>query len=243
MNDQPTGQVWIENFDRGVITTLGAQILNWSMDGNSKPNYIIPLADITGLSSSDLAVDVNGTVAPGVPITFNNPSGVYEDYVLPSIDVSRNDEFSIALNRFVPCGLAYKAPATGASPETVTLPDGTEVNGYDNYETQQSAWPYDIVYTINIKAKYRRVARLILKKVLNIYQAYGSVSVLDSLGDTRTYDVFNEGFSDTSEVLSIDERMASWSMTIRVEAEIDINDPVEYKAVTSLPTHNMHHKE
>jgi len=239
MNDTPTGQVWIEDFDRGVIVTMGGQILDWSLDGNDQSNYIIPLANFSNLTSADMPVDLNGISAPGVPITFNNPSGIYEDHVLPSIEVSRNDEFSVALNRWTPCTLAYRAPATGAVAKQVTLPSGTVVDGYDKYETQQSAWPYDVIYTINIKAKYRRVAQEILSKIVRIYQPYSLINVIDSLSETRTYSAYNEGFVDTSEILAIDDRIISWSLTLRVEAEIDMNDPVEHKAVFQLPEINF----
>jgi hypothetical protein len=242
VGDQKTGDVWVRDFDTGVITTMGGQLLGWSQDGNNQQNYIIPLGDIAGLGSSDLPVDSTGTTAPGIPITFTNPKATVENHVLPSIEVQRNGEPVLALGRWPSLGLQYKRPADGANPVVITKPDGTTLNGYDSYETKVMAWPYDINYTIIIRSKYRRVTQAILKKVLRTYQPYSLVNVKDSLDEDRTYDVYLEGFSDISEFAEIGNRLAVWSVTIRVEGQIDLNDPVVYKAVKE-GKHNMHQKE
>ncbi len=67
--------------------------------------------------------------------------------------------------------------------------------------------------------------------VLRIYQPYSRVLVTDSVGDCRDYAAFMESISHLDEVPEVTDRVLGFAVTLRVEAELDLNDPRVHKAV------------
>jgi len=239
---KPTGSVNLRSFDEGVVVTLGGVVVN--------DNYVIPLSKLYSVQSAP------GDES-GVPIVFAFPDDNYEHWRFPCI-VVRRDDIAPAMSRWHPGTVVYRGPAQGAVPLAATFPTGNGtsrvVQGWDRYEQQQQAIPYDLTYTISILARYRGFgntqpigqpvrgaaspvtqANRLLTHCLQLFQPYGSVFVRDSSDEWRTYEAFLEAISHLDQVGEVADRMIGFALTLRVEAELDLNDPVTYHAVTGTP--------
>lgn len=211
---QKTGVVTLRDFDRGVVETLRAEII--------EDNYFLVMADVAPPPGK-----------PGIPITFAYPEDVYEKWKLPCLVVSR-DDMSPAMNRYHPGSMQYNAPASGAMPFVVN-----NVTGFSSMETMAQAVPFDLQYSINILSTgrgspgARAQAEKMLFHVLRTYPPYGAVYVRDSLGDARTYSCFTDAVSMLDEVADISDRTIGFAVTLRVEAECDLAEPEIHSVVKS----------
>lgn len=172
---------------------------------------------------------------PGTPIVFAFPDDALKDFKLPYILV-RRDDIASAMERWQPTATQYRAPTPGALPVSVTV--GTTVlEGFDRMERLDQADPYDIMYTISIKAKFRGASgnrgtvNALFNHVLRTFPTYGKVDVKDSIGDWRGYEAFNEGIANLDVVNDIQDRELGFAITLRVEGELDLKDPVTRKTV------------
>lgn len=231
-----TGTVTLRDFDQGIIETLGA-FLQRSETG--KPtNYFLQIDGAEGRVGRDgklIAPITPGQTAPsGVPVVFSHPEDVFAKYDLPIVAI-RRDDITPATSRWHPGLKQYRAPAETGLPATV----GSN-NGFNLMEEREQAAPYDITYTISILARLRgqggigqtNRADAILAYVLKVYQPYCLVKVFDSIGDGRTYEAFQESISHLDEVPEVTDRVIGFAVTLRVEAELDLNDPdVRYTAL------------
>jgi len=246
----PSGIVGLRNFDAGVVETLGAEVHDVDTGRGLHSNYyigsaLLPVEPAPGL--------------PGVPITFSHPEDVYARYRQPVI-VVRRDDISPAMNRWHPGQKSWRAPAQTASPVSVTFDSGTRaartVTGYDRYESKDTGVPFDITYSVMIYARDRGKGPLprkgvptgftdaagsprnqvnrILDYALRKFAPYCQIVVQDSLGDGRKYSAFMEAVSHLDEVPEVTERVLGFAITLRVEAELDLSDPVVQRAATAL---------
>ena len=165
-----------------------------------------------------------------MPVIFNNPEQVYELKIYPSYVITRTTPAEPALFRWHSVKqLEYKAGVSGT--EEVVTPSGfgppqQSVSGYGQLERKQQAWPVDIFYSIACYARYEHVAIPMTKRILQAFPLYSKINVVDSLGDVRTYTVFNEsGIQDISEFVDVADRLKAYSVDVRVEAELDVVDP------------------
>lgn len=208
-----TGTVNVRSFDEGVVETLGAEIIG--------DHYFI-----TELFQHDAPPGY-----PGIPVVFSHPEDMFQTHRLPVIEV-RRDDISPAVNRWHPGAEQYRTPSYGARPI-----DSTSTH-FSSVEVQQTAVPFDILYTINIMARmreYMAAANAILLYVLRIYQPYCLVRVKDSVGDYRTYEAFMESVSPLDEVADVANRTIGFALSLRVEAELDLNGPLDHKTVSQPP--------
>jgi hypothetical protein len=247
----PTGIVGLRNFDEGVVETLGGEVHDVDTGEGLHSNYYLPPSTVLPVEPAP--------GLPGIPITFSHPEDVYARYRQPVI-VVRRDDISPAMNRWHPGHKSWRAPAQGAKPVTATFDPGTRaersVNGFDSYETKDTGVPFDFTYTISILARHRgkgplprkgvptgfkgaegsprNQVNLLLNHVLRRTAPYCQVFVWDSLGDRRKYSGFMEAISHLDEVPEVTERVLGFAVTLRVEAELDLSDPVEHAAVRAL---------
>jgi len=246
----PAGIVGLRNFDAGVVETLGAEVHEVDTGKGPHSNYYIAQSDMVPVEPAP--------GLPGIPVTFSHPEDVYERYRQPVI-VVRRDDISPAMNRWHPGHKSWKAPAQGANPVTVVRNPDTfgemRLEGFDRYETKDTGVPFDITYTISIYARHRGKGPLpkkgvptgftnaagsprnqvnaVLDYVLRRYPPYCQVLVEDSVGDQRKYSAFMEAVSHLDEVPEITERVLGFAVTLRVEAELDLSDPVVWRAATA----------
>lgn len=216
---EAAGIVTLRDFDRGVATTLGGKI----EDGH----YILSIPGVSGPPGYN-----------GVPVFLSVPEQLFEKKRLPCLVIQR-DSLSPAMSRWQSIGHEqYNAPAPGANPLTVTAPDGSVLSGYDSMEVMKQAMPYDIGYTISIyapgrEANERLSANKILDYVLRVYLPYSLVYVKDSIDDTRSYQAYMEGVAMLDDILSVNDRVIGFAVTLRVEGELDNLYAEKFKTVTS----------
>lgn len=224
LGQDQTGTVTLRSFDRGVIETLRATVVD--------SEYIIAIPNVNGPPGKS-----------GVPVVFSHPEDIFQTKRLPCVVVQR-DSMSPAMGRWHgPVHEQYKTAAVGALLKSVTKVDGTVKQGFDKIETLKQAMPFDLGYTVSIYSTGRDAAdRLhvskILDYVLKVYQPYCYVFVKDSLEDPRSYQAYMEGVSMLDEIADVTERYIGFALTLRVEAELDLEEPQVTAAVTSVPKIN-----
>jgi len=185
-----------------------------------------------------------GLPMPGIPIIISNPGDSVQRYNLPCFRITREDP-SPALERWMSLHLKYRAPAPGETEITVKV-GNREFKGYNKYEQQQGAWPFDIPYTVTCEGvgiKARTNAQTMLLHLMKAFPPYAVLSVEDSIGDMRKYNVFVEGPSELSQVADIRDRMIIHALSLRVSGELDLSDPVIVQAITSGADIRSHLKE
>jgi len=215
------GEVHLRDFDRGVVETMGGVIV----DGK----YYL--------------VDVPGVLAPpgmpGVPINFSFPEDTQDVYVFPMIVVTRQD-ISPAMNRYHPGTQQYRVPAKGARPvEVKRYPNEAALKGWNRMAERPAAIYYDIMYQVMVLG-YRRGtpargnANALLEYFLAAYQPYTGVYVIDSIGDRRLYFATTDAASPMDDAAVVGERIIGWSISMNVEAELDLNPELTYTTVQSM---------
>lgn len=212
------GTLGIRNWDEGVPLTLEAETVTYPVDGEQRAIYVVRIPEIDScLRYLDGAI----------PVKMKNSEDVYQPYVLPCIEFKRND-MTPAFERQPWYQWVGRAPSKGA--KKITLPDGTE--GYDRYDNQFRATPFDITYDVNLLARRQQESVLMLNYALRRFiPPWFSFKVVDSLGDVRHYDAGELTFSDASELVDIGDRFVGWNISFTVRGEIDIHDDREYPAV------------
>ena len=233
-----TGIVNLRSFDQGVVETVGGVV------DPSGSYYYLPIAEEGETEEQRGPVDgPPGTL--GVPIHFSFPEEMFSKYRIPLLLV-RRDDLAPAPQRAHPGLMQYRAPARGAhSVQYQHSPSSTPLNGWDRMEQAFQAYPFDLTYTLQIVGRDRgglgsrnQVGR-VLDKVLRVYQPNCRVLVTDSLGDKRSYEAFMEGTSPVDDMAEIADRVIGFAITLRVEGELDLNDPEVRKTVTSPLTRDM----
>jgi len=100
--NERTGDVWIPDFDRGVITTLGAEI-------NAVGDVYI-IKDVPGVSPPPPTGEIE---FDGIPVYFAFPDEIIDPKILPSF-VVRRDDITPALSRWHLGNQQYNIPAGSA---------------------------------------------------------------------------------------------------------------------------------
>lgn len=228
-----TGIVFIQDFDRGVIESLGA------VQDSKSQRYVIN--NIDGVSTPPSNADIS---YEGIPVFFAWPDDVIDEKIVPAF-VIRRDDMSPAMARWHLGSQQYWIPAPDSTPIAVKnrITGDVVATGYSDYEYQDQAVPFDLTYTIQIRARYRNNLRVeglkMLRYLMRTYQPYTRIFVKDSLNATRTYDAFVENPSVFDDVTDIATRMTGFNILMRVEAELDLNDPVVTKVLAGYPQINM----
>ena len=205
-----TGDVWIRDFDEGVVKQLGPQIIN-----------------------SDYYVNFSSGLGPctdsNVKVVFGKPEQVLNFIEYPIIHVQR-DSYTPNLERWHSYGqIEYKVGVPGTE-----IP-GTNPVRYAEVERQQQAWPYDMSYTIACYSRYEYEAQTILKWILRRFGPRGYIKVIDSLDEDRFYTFFSDSaIQDLSEVVDVANRVKAYSVTILVEGELDLADPIVSEVVRNV---------
>jgi len=226
-----TGDVWLTDFDRGMLTSLGAAI------NTVGDMYVI---NVPGVSPPPPSGEIE---FEGIPVYFAFPDETIDPKILPSF-VIRRDDITPAMSRWHPGNQQYQVPASGSHSMSVTNPRTGEViaTGFDSYEDKSQAVPFDILYTIQIRARYRNNLKVeamqMLRLTLKRFPPYSTVYVRDSEGDLRSYTAFMESPSALDTKPDVAGRETNFNVSVRVEAELDLNDPMVRQAMTSLPSFN-----
>lgn len=228
---KPTGEVFIRNYDEGVMAWFGATVQTVSIPpagvGAGRNAHIC--------ERSGYFVDIAGANPTKVPVIWNNPEQIYEQKIYPSYQISR-DSVTAAMQRWHSVlQLEYVAGVSGT--EEVIQVGSQMVSGFRQIEKKAQAIPYDISYTISAYARYEHEALPMLKHILRRFPPYSRIFVIDSLGDSRSYTVFSDSdVQDNSEYVDVADRLKSYSISIRVEGELDLADPVVLNTAIDFQT-------
>lgn len=219
IHNTQTGEVWVSDFDLGVVQAIGAT-----------PD-LSPVTKLEGAGGDrcfKVVIPGSGGEGDKVPVYFQDPEAPYRYKVYPCIVIDRED-MSPALNRWMSVGqLEFRSPVGG--PISIG-----GVSGYTQYMSKPQAMPYDFVYTITAYGKYERATQLMLKKILQSFPPVGKIFVKDSLGLQRSYELYHEGgVSPRHEIIDPAIRFRGYAITLRVEGELDLITPVGYGSVTGV---------
>jgi len=226
-----TGDVWLTDFDRGVITTLGAAV------NSIGDMYVI---NVPGVSPPPPTGEIQ---YEGIPVYFAFPDETIDPKILPSF-VVRRDSIDPAMSRWHPGSQQYNIPAANSRSVTISNPRTGDVmaTGFDQYEDKDQAVPFDILYTIQIRARYRNNLKVesmkMLQYTLKRFPPYCSVYIRDSQDELRSYTAFMESPAALDTKPDVAGRETNFNVSLRVEAELDLNDPSVRKALASLPVIN-----
>lgn len=214
-----TGQVFVEDFDVGIATTLGAELVDHVRDGETAKVYAVRIEGVNG-------PDQYGGL---VPIFMSEPEDAYENNQLPQIIISRG-AITPDMQRWFPGGHEYQIPASVA--ELKPGPGGRLMPNL--VEKKRWTVPYEISYDVHLRARLRRQADLMLRYALQYYWARGQVFVIDSEGAERGYYAFQESIDNLAEVSDVAERLQGHTISLRVEGELDFNQPFLHPTVQKL---------
>lgn len=219
------GQVSLKDFDRGVIESLGSQLIEFSVDGTVRQAYALNVKGITSTVPY---------YAPYVPVFFSTPEDVFQPYKLPSVVIRRND-LSPAFDRAPYYGY-QRVAAPNAAP--VRIAAGNKVlSGYSSYVSQTLPTPFNISYDVQVYARTQNMGIILLTRMLQSCRPpFFTVDVFDSLGEKRSYDAGEVVVSSNSELADIADRTIAWTISFDVRGEIDLDaQTVEDSIVTNLP--------
>lgn len=239
------GGVSLCHFDIGVAESLGAR---WVVDENHPDRTGFYLTD-TGLA---LAPGM-----PGVPVKVQEGDDLYRSNILPGVFIKRTSAVP-DLRRWQPGNTQYRVPAAGAVPVEIN-----GARGYDRYEERQVPIPYNFEYTIRIQARNRayspqlhpaarfNAGQNILRVLSRYLQPLCTIWVRDtSRGPEesyfRDYSAYNEGgFSEEDQVIEVTGRIIGYTLSLRVEGELDEGFiPRETRvAVTQTPSLSLTPRE
>jgi hypothetical protein len=221
--DVPIAPIYLEHFDEGIIRALGGVRDSIVIDGEEAQFYG---SDIPGVCGPE-------TYRGRVPIFFGQGLDVLHPNVLPSITVSRSS-IEDDLQRVMPKSVAHKVAAVNSRRVQATLPDGTVIYGPSRKETKEPAWPVNITYNIQIRARLELEFLAMFKWVtsrLHAQDLYSYITVWDSAKNARYYDIFRESMSDIGEYIDVNDVVRGYEFSYRVEGEIDIIRPSVHATV------------
>ena len=204
------GTVSLTDFDRGVVTSLDASLINIEVDGETRAAY---------------AVEVPGVfeTPPGfggkIPVFFMHPEEVFQPFLIPSFVIRRND-LTPAFERQPVVGY-QRVPACDATRCYVQA--GNKVlQGWSKYNVQNWPIPFDVGYEVLLYARLQKDGLAMLQHALCRLRApWFTVNVVDSVDCTRGYDAGPVSISNLSELADIEDRTIGYSFSFDVRAEID----------------------
>lgn len=218
-----TGQVFLENFDVGLARTLGGELIEIQLDGESVQSYAVRIEGVPG------PADYQGLI----PILFNPPEDVYERNLLPQIVIGRA-ALTTAMERWLnPFGREYMVPAAGS--KTVTNSRGQ--SGPDKVEIKYSyAAPFDIDYDVHLRTKLRSHGDTMLAFMLGILwpDGPGQLRLTDSEGEERGYYAFINAVQPLDDIGDISDRMMGHLISLRVEGELDVRKPSVHRTAREV---------
>lgn len=206
-----TGQVDLEAYDVGIATTIGGKLVEVEKDGERIQTYAVEIVGVAGPH------EYHGLI----PIVMADPEDAYQENLLPQIVISRGSVVP-QMNRWHPGGHEYQVPASTA--KMVLGPDGKTLMP-TMVERKWWTYPFEIAYDVHLRARLRVDADRMLRHVGRFFWAYGQVFLRDTEGDERGYYAFVDSFDNLSELTDVADRLQGHTISMRVEAELDFDEP------------------
>lgn len=216
------GQVFVRNFDDGMIFTMGAKVVSLSPTFKARflmlPNVLPP----PGL--------------PGIPVVFAFPEDYFAKYKVPIVIV-RRDSQDPAMERFQQGAEQFVVSAPGSA----LLPGFDGRTGPTRIVRRPCAIPHDFMYSITVSARHRGAegtkgqVNALMQYIYSVYPPRSAVIVKDSLGMYRSYDTITESVSSADELLDVADRSAGYIFSIRVQGELDLESDTEQNLIRQVP--------
>ena len=220
------GRVSIRDFDLGALLTVGAELKE--DPGGVERYYLVGVRNACPSPGN-----------PGIPIYFAYPDDKVVQFEMPCI-VVRRDEMTPALNRWHPGSMQYRTPGAGSLKRVSPVTGRT---GFSHMEEMAQAIPYDFGYTYTIWARNRggrgqqaprnQVNALVMYLMSKLQNAF-PFKLIDSVGDYRFYQGFQESVSPSDEVGEVGERIMGMTLSVNILGELDLNDAMVHNTVTEV---------
>ena len=210
--DEPCqiGTVSLTDFDRGVVTSLGASLINIEVDRQTRAAYAI---DVPGVLETP--PEFNGKI----PVFFNHPEEVFQPFRIPSFVIRRND-LTPAFDRQPVFGY-QRVPACDAT-KCYVKAGNKVIEGWSKYETRWLPLPFDVGYEVVLYARLQKDGLAMFQHAIcKMRPPWFTLCVVDSLESVREYDAGPLSISNVSELADIEDRTIGWSFSFDVRAEID----------------------
>lgn len=214
-----TGDVDLLDWDDAMIRGFGAV---WD---EQKNEFYLPL--------NGIFVKVEGRAVPvdKALVVYKRPEPTQISATLPMIAVIR-DSIVPSEIRLQSQTMQYRLPTDGAQRVSAG-----GVLGWTEYDTKDFEQPYDMFYTFECWSRYRSVSQMLLSIVMRAFPIHSSVTIADSLGNPRTYALFQQGINDLTDVSSVVERVPGYALSVRAEAELTLDrEPFSVPAFTGTRT-------
>ena len=220
-----TGFVFVRDFDLGMARSIIGSKEQTAYKSDSDRFYVDFPQFPTSPQNEQRAT-----------IIFKTPEPTLQWNVFPRIMISR-DAVTPALQRWHPISREYMIEAATSQEISIPgpTPDAPPRVGPSQRESKIQAWPFDITYTIECWHRFDNWALAMVFRVMKSFPPYGMMKLRDSLNEERSYDAFGEtGPTQLTEVLSMTDRGAGYSWTVRVTGELDLDDPVTLETVRAV---------
>lgn len=221
--------VGLTDFDRGVVTSLGSELVDIEVDGETRKHYAVKCP---GLNEYPDISNMPQELRPiphfpdeYVPVFFMHPSDAFSPYILPCITVRRGD-LTPAFDR-APWWGNQRKPASDAKKIKVKVGHEKFLEGYDKYVEKWNPLPWDIGYEVQVLARLQNDAVPLLQCLLKIVRPpWFSIAVLDDHDCRRLYDAGDVSISDVSELADIADRTIGWNISFTLRGELDQDEEV-----------------
>lgn len=214
-----TGDVDLIDWDDAMLRGIGA------LEDPGKNQFYLPL--------NGIFVQIEGRATPidRALVVYKRPEPTQITATLPMVAIIR-DSIVPAEVRLQTQTMQYRLPAEGAH----RVSAGGEV-GWSAYETKDFEQPYDFFYTFECWSRYRTVSQMLLSMVMRAFPHRGKVTLTDSLGNPRTYALYQQGINDLTDVASVVERVPGYALSLKAEAELTLDRvPLTVQAFTGSRT-------
>lgn len=200
-----TGDIDLIDWDNAVGKLIGGVL-------HPKGLLILPVRDvIPARHQSEFTRDR----VRAVPILYQDPEPHVIKATLPQIKVI-NDSVDPDENRRFTGTVAYRCPAPGSP-----IVSAGGVLGAQQWEQKDQEPPFNLTYTIEIRARTRTMARVLTSCILKKLPLRGVITIVDSLGVSRNYATYLEsGPNDIGEINSVVERIMGYSLSFRIEGSL-----------------------
>jgi hypothetical protein len=210
------GFVTLEDFDLGVVKTMGA-IIDPSSPVN-EPSFILM---VNGLKPEEQR-ELDPLEETVVPVTFAHPESYMSIWKLPGIFI-RRDSIEPDLQRYSQELEGFRLAAPNTKIDTIETPAG-DVSGPQEVYSRIRDEAYNIYYTIDMIARYRTDANVLLRKVLPAFKQHKAVMVMDSKGELSEYTAFLESIDQIDEIIGVTMKHHGFSLTIKVIGALTMTD-------------------
>lgn len=230
-DDQQRGDLHVVHYDRAVLDAL------------SDAFFPFPNPDRHRLLNKEMRqVGIEGVNGNGeddrVVVTWQYPSSVFNDYILPGINVERSGFDEDGERKTPPrVGRKYRVPADNANRVERTNPyTGETVTGYDEYVQRLNPGVYELTYDVEVRARRESAAQTMSRFVRRSIRDRCEIEVYDSKGVPSRFTVFMDGGpTDASDYTDMLNRYSGYIISYRVEAEVDEWDEHSVPAATRPP--------